>query len=298
MKTSSSRAGTSFHDQAGASVKPSIAARAPRGPGRATRSARPKTAALSTPGACRSFRATGSISSPIASNTTRCGVAHHFVGRALHDQPAAGKIDDAVAALGLVHVVGRDEHGHALGGHVVDQVPEFAARLRRPRPRSARRAAAASAGAGCRRRAPSAASSRRKARRASWSARSARPMRSMHSRSRRSRARHPVDVGEKVQILPDGQVVVQAERAGSCSRPGAGSPRSAGSDVEAEARAAPPSGFSRPHSMRMVVVLPLPFAPEEPADLAFRRPGDRARPRPFVSRSFCEGRARRLPMRS
>ena len=39
------------------------------------------------------------------------------------------EIDDALAALGLVHVVGRDERRQALDRHVVDEVPEFAPRL-------------------------------------------------------------------------------------------------------------------------------------------------------------------------
>ena len=42
---------------------------------------------------------------------------------------AVGDVDDAVAALGLVHVVGRDQHGQAAGGELVDLVPELAPRL-------------------------------------------------------------------------------------------------------------------------------------------------------------------------
>ena len=34
-----------------------------------------------------------------------------------------------MAALGLVHVVGRDEHGDAFGGEAMNLVPEFAPRL-------------------------------------------------------------------------------------------------------------------------------------------------------------------------
>ena len=35
-----------------------------------------------------------------------------------------------MAALGLVHVMGRDEHGEPFGGEAVDLVPELAPRLR------------------------------------------------------------------------------------------------------------------------------------------------------------------------
>ena len=48
---------------------------------------------------------------------------------ALHDDAPLRQIDDALAALGLVHVVGRDQRGQPLDRHVVDQVPEFAPRL-------------------------------------------------------------------------------------------------------------------------------------------------------------------------
>ena len=54
----------------------------------------------------------------------------HLGDGALGDQPAVGDVADAVAALGLVHVVGRDQHGDAVGGELVDLVPELAPRLR------------------------------------------------------------------------------------------------------------------------------------------------------------------------
>jgi hypothetical protein len=46
------------------------------------------------------------------------------------EQLAIGDVGDVVAALGLVHVMGRDEHGEAARGERVDLVPEGAARLR------------------------------------------------------------------------------------------------------------------------------------------------------------------------
>ena len=57
-------------------------------------------------------------------------VRHHLLRRALGEQLAEGDISDLVAALGLVHVVGRDQHGDAFGSQPVNLVPEFAARLR------------------------------------------------------------------------------------------------------------------------------------------------------------------------
>ena len=46
------------------------------------------------------------------------------------EQLAVGDVGDLVTALGLVHVVGRYEHGHAVGGELVDLAPELAPRLR------------------------------------------------------------------------------------------------------------------------------------------------------------------------
>ena len=57
------------------------------------------------------------------------GVPRDILARPLHDDMPVGEIDDAVAALGLVHVVGGDQHREALARHVVDHVPEFAPRL-------------------------------------------------------------------------------------------------------------------------------------------------------------------------
>ena len=48
---------------------------------------------------------------------------------ALHHDAPLRQIDDALAALGFVHVVGRDQRRQALDRHVVDEVPELAPRL-------------------------------------------------------------------------------------------------------------------------------------------------------------------------
>jgi hypothetical protein len=44
-------------------------------------------------------------------------------------QPTVGEIDDPLAAFRLVHVVGGNQHGHAVRRHLVDHVPELAPRL-------------------------------------------------------------------------------------------------------------------------------------------------------------------------
>ena len=54
------------------------------------------------------------------------GLADDLVHGAVRQQLAVGDVGDLVAALGLVHVVRGDEHGQALGGEVVDLVPELA----------------------------------------------------------------------------------------------------------------------------------------------------------------------------
>ncbi len=53
----------------------------------------------------------------------------HVGNRALRQQLAVGDVGDLVTALGLVHVVRGDQHGHALGGQLVDLAPELAPRL-------------------------------------------------------------------------------------------------------------------------------------------------------------------------
>src|ERR1700758_167935 len=54
------------------------------------------------------------------------GIACHLIGRALRDDVSVRKINDAFAALSLVHVVGRDECGQTFAGHVVNEIPKFA----------------------------------------------------------------------------------------------------------------------------------------------------------------------------
>ena len=53
-----------------------------------------------------------------------------FGDRAARDELAVQDIDDAVAALGLVHVVRADEDGDAFFAQRMDLFPEIAPRLR------------------------------------------------------------------------------------------------------------------------------------------------------------------------
>ena len=57
------------------------------------------------------------------------GLLDHLVDRAVRQQFAIGDIGDLVAALGLVHVMGGDQHGEPLGRERMDLVPELAPRL-------------------------------------------------------------------------------------------------------------------------------------------------------------------------
>src|SRR5690606_36227300 len=55
--------------------------------------------------------------------------ARQRVGRALEHEPALAEDREAMAALGLVHVVRRDEDGRAPIGELEEALPELAPRL-------------------------------------------------------------------------------------------------------------------------------------------------------------------------
>ncbi len=56
-------------------------------------------------------------------------ILHHLRHGAGGQQFAVGDVGDAVAALGFVHVVGRNQHGQPAAREVMDLVPEFASGL-------------------------------------------------------------------------------------------------------------------------------------------------------------------------
>ena len=113
--------------------------RSPRGRSRSSRAGSepttwrslPKGATCSTPSqpAERCARI-APASPPLTTKVCRPDGGDHLGHGAARDDPAVGDVDDAVAALGLVHVVGGDEHGQPVGGELVDLVPELAPRLR------------------------------------------------------------------------------------------------------------------------------------------------------------------------
>src|SRR5262245_5011219 len=57
------------------------------------------------------------------------GAVDHLIHRAPGDDPTRRDVDDAVAPLGLVHIVGRHQHRQPLAGQRMDLVPEFPSRL-------------------------------------------------------------------------------------------------------------------------------------------------------------------------
>ena len=129
MNTSSSCGATSCQASAAPPSSDLVACSSAARSMPATWIADPNTAAASTPGMSRSLRAATSRSAPVASIGHQSAALRHLVRRALHHDLAIGEIDDAPAALGLVHVMRRDENGETVARHVVDEIPELAARL-------------------------------------------------------------------------------------------------------------------------------------------------------------------------
>ena len=157
-----------------------------------TCSVAPNGATISTPG-CAAQRPRHARRRPCRSayQVTRPEPRDHLGDRCpAVEQLAVGDVGEAVAALGLVHVVRGDQHGEPVGGEPVDLVPELAPRL------------GVDAGGGLveqqqlglvqdrRRPAPGAASSRRRARRRAGPGGRVRPSRSSAS-SHRARGAGP-----------------------------------------------------------------------------------------------------------
>ena len=111
----------------GVSLRASSASFADRRP--TTCSVAPNGATCSTPCAPTSAFTSSALGFAADDEGREAGIADDLVDRAGREQLAIGDVADAVAALGLVHVVGRDEHGQARRRQPVDLVPEFAPRL-------------------------------------------------------------------------------------------------------------------------------------------------------------------------
>src|SRR3954447_11083026 len=89
----------------------------------------PNGATMSTPG-----RWLNSSAKALAvARTHRIGgkmqAGDHLLDGAVCQQHAIGDVSDLVAALGLVHVMGGDQHGEPVGRERVDLVPELTPRL-------------------------------------------------------------------------------------------------------------------------------------------------------------------------
>ena len=168
-----------------------------------------------------------------------------------------------VAALGLVHVVRADQHGEPGGGERVDLLPELAPAC------GSTPAVGSSSSSSCGSCRMQAASARRcfqppESWPASWRPRAPRPSRSSAALDRLAALRHRVDPRDEVEVLAHAQVLPEAEALGHVADLALDrrAPRS-GCRGRGRCRC-PPSGVSRPQSMRMVVVLPLPLGPRKP----------------------------------
>ena len=130
----------------------------------------------------------------------------HLVDGAVREQLAIGDIGDLVTALGLVHVMGRDEHGQAVGGERMDLVPESR------RAFGSTPAVGSSSSSSCGSDSVQAPSASRcfqppDKRAGELLSRPARPSRSIMARARRARLRQPVDARDEFEVLAHRQVV-------------------------------------------------------------------------------------------
>jgi hypothetical protein len=199
--------------------------------------------------------------------------------RAERDDPPGAHHRDVVGeALGLLDVVGRHQHGHALGAQRGDERPQLLPHLRvepdgrlveqheRGRCTSAR---AMSSRAACRR------TGRRRGAGAAVSC----ATRARGRRRRRGRARDAVEPGEDLQVLPDGELDVEVVllRHDAHLRPRLlGLPR----HLEAEHLDRPLVGDGLRGEQPHGVDLPAPFGPSSPRQV----PARTSRSRPSTAR--------------
>ena len=201
---------------------------------------------------------------PRTANVVRPWRGDDLAHRALRHQPAVGDVGELVAALGLVHVVRADQHRDAVRREAVQLFPEFAPRVgvdargrlveqQQSRPvqhaRGEREALLPAA--------------RQRARRAGR----ARPSRPRSSIARSTAARaivHLVDARDEVEVLADRQVFPEREALRHVADVALDRRRIACGCRSRGRCPLPESGVSRPHMMRIDVVLPLPFGPRKP----------------------------------
>ena len=137
----------------------------------------------------------------------------HLLDGAVRQQHAVGDVGDLVAALGLVHVVGGDQHREPVGRERVDLVPELAPRLgidargRLVEQEQLR----VRQGAGAERE-PLLPAARELAGKLLLAAREPEPL--DHRARRRGRLRQPVKARDEFQVLAHREVLVEAEALG------------------------------------------------------------------------------------
>ena len=134
------------------------------------------------------------------------------------EQGAIGDIGDLVAALGLVHVVGGDQHGEPLRRQRMDLVPEVAPRLgidaRRGLVQQQEIRLGQDAGA---QRQPLLPAPRKLPRQLILAARKAKPRDGLAGGC--ARIGHAIDAPDKFEILADGEVLIKREALGHVAHP-------------------------------------------------------------------------------
>ena len=126
MKTSSSEASIGFQSSFASSRWAAMAASSAARSRPDTCRLVPNGATLSTPG--RFSKLGGKLHQALAGHAVggEIGLLHDLVHRAVRQEFAIGDIRDLVAALGLVHVMGRHQRGEPARGERMDLVPELA----------------------------------------------------------------------------------------------------------------------------------------------------------------------------
>ena len=188
----------------------------------------------------------------------------------MRQQLAIGDVGDLVTALGLVHVVGRDQHGQPIGRERVDLAPELAPRLRidaggrlvEQQQLRVRQGAGAE-------REPLLPAARERAGKLLLATVKAEPL---HHRLRGAlRIGEAVDARDELQVLAHREVLIEAEALRHVADMHADLVR-LGADVVAETRAAPAVGREQPAQHADGRGLARAVRPEEAVDRAALHP--------------------------
>ena len=186
----------------------------------------------------------------------------HLLDGAVRQQHAIGDVGDLVTALGLVHVVGRDQHGQPCAASAWISFQNSRRAL------GSTPAVGSSSSSSCGFGSVQAPSASRcfqppESSPASCSSRPREAEPLDHRARGRARVGEPIEARDEFQVLAHREILIEAEALGHVADM-ALDLVGLRADVVAEAGAVPSSGVSRPHSMRMVVVLPEPLGPRKP----------------------------------